>query len=354
MKDPELYDFFKKGSEAFDEMPSADLWNKIDAHLKEGKKTKPFKSLLIKALLFLVAAALIVWIYFEMAKKAMPLENQIQNNRPVKENKIYTEDTLIQKDSLTELPNVTPTIKTPVTTIKKASFKEENYSTDERNLDEQTSSKPDEQIYKLEITNQKTEEVAETKVFTNRIVVRATKKLTDAQYELLLGSALEKNKDSYGMMLIIIAPEHATYRKVIPSNRLDVKTTVKKTRQMDSVSIKSPKVITTNEVYFNEILKNQQNVDVKPEFPGGAEAFYKYISKNFKIPDEDSIKGKIIVQFIVEIDGTLSDIKILKDLGYGTGEEAIRALKNCPKWTPGFLKGKPVRVMYKLPIEISK
>lgn len=97
-------------------------------------------------------------------------------------------------------------------------------------------------------------------------------------------------------------------------------------------------------------------IEIKPEFPGGLLEFYKFIGKNFKMPEEASknkIDGKIFVQFIVEKDGNLSEFKIVKDLGYGIGEEAIRTLKLSPAWTPGSQMGQPVRVLYSLPITIQ-
>ncbi|MCD0468159.1 M56 family metallopeptidase [Flavobacterium sp. JAS] len=97
-------------------------------------------------------------------------------------------------------------------------------------------------------------------------------------------------------------------------------------------------------------------IEVKPEFPGGVIEFYKYVGQNFKMPDEaakNKIEGKAYMQFIVEKDGRLSKIKVLKDAGYGIGAEAVRVLKKSPKWTPGTIKGKPVRVMYSLPILVQ-
>lgn len=95
-------------------------------------------------------------------------------------------------------------------------------------------------------------------------------------------------------------------------------------------------------------------IEVKPDFPGGIGKFYSFVGDNFRTPDEDGIKsGRIYVNFIVEKDGSLTDINVLRDIGYGTGAEAIRVLKKCPKWTPGIQNGKPVRVQYSLPITIQ-
>jgi len=99
-------------------------------------------------------------------------------------------------------------------------------------------------------------------------------------------------------------------------------------------------------------VRTVDNVEAAPRYGGGLTSFYKYISANFRVPEEEGFKGKVMVSFIVETDGSLSDIKVLKDIGYGTSQEAIRVLKASPKWIPGKQDGKPVRVAYTLPINI--
>jgi protein TonB len=98
---------------------------------------------------------------------------------------------------------------------------------------------------------------------------------------------------------------------------------------------------------------NTAGIEVKPDFPGGIEKFYKFVGNNYKTPEEEGLKGKVYVTFVVEKDGSLTDIKVLRDIGYGTGAEAIRVLKKCPRWTPGEQNGKKVRVLYSLPITIQ-
>ncbi len=100
-------------------------------------------------------------------------------------------------------------------------------------------------------------------------------------------------------------------------------------------------------------LYSTAGIEVKPTFPGGISEFYKFIGKNFQTPKVEGLQGKVYVTFIIEKDGSVTDIKILRDIGYGTGEEAVRVLKECPKWNPGIQKGKPVRVLYSLPITIN-
>jgi beta-lactamase regulating signal transducer with metallopeptidase domain len=93
-------------------------------------------------------------------------------------------------------------------------------------------------------------------------------------------------------------------------------------------------------------------VEKKPQYPGGMGAFYEFVGKNFRMPDVKDLKGRIFIQFIIEKDGSLTEIKSIRDLGNGTGEEAIRVLKLSPNWIPGQQDGKPVRVLYSLPISI--
>ncbi|MES2748725.1 MAG: TonB family protein [Bacteroidota bacterium] len=98
---------------------------------------------------------------------------------------------------------------------------------------------------------------------------------------------------------------------------------------------------------------NSAGIEVKPEYPGGLAKFYSFIKNNYTPPEEEGLKGKVIVSFVVEKDGSLTDIKVLKDIGYGTGAEAIRVLKKCARWTPAEQNGKKVRCSYQIPIAIE-
>jgi protein TonB len=98
---------------------------------------------------------------------------------------------------------------------------------------------------------------------------------------------------------------------------------------------------------------NMAGIEVKPEFPGGIDKFYKYVGSNYKTPDEEGLNGKVYVSFTVEKDGSLTDIKVLRDIGYGTGAEAIRVLKRSPRWAPAEQNGRKVRCSYQIPIVIK-
>lgn len=96
-------------------------------------------------------------------------------------------------------------------------------------------------------------------------------------------------------------------------------------------------------------------VDMAPEFPGGLDNFYKSVSKSFKIPEINKQTTMIVyVSFVVETDGSLSDIQVMRDPGHGLGQEAIRVLKNIKtRWKPGLKNGTPVRTSYNLPIKVN-
>jgi protein TonB len=98
---------------------------------------------------------------------------------------------------------------------------------------------------------------------------------------------------------------------------------------------------------------NSAGLEVKPDFPGGIQKFYDFVGKNYQTPEEEGLKGKVYVTFVVEKDGSLTDIKVIRDIGYGTGKEAIRVLNKSPKWSPGEQNGKKVRCTFSLPISIQ-
>jgi TonB family protein len=93
-----------------------------------------------------------------------------------------------------------------------------------------------------------------------------------------------------------------------------------------------------------------------PAYPGGINAFYKFLGDNIKYPTEakdKNVQGNVFVSFTVEKDGSLSDIKVDRKLGSGTDEEAIRVLKLSKRWNPGMLNGQPVKVKYNIPVQFK-
>ena len=98
---------------------------------------------------------------------------------------------------------------------------------------------------------------------------------------------------------------------------------------------------------------NYSDAEVKPEFPGGYNSFMKFIGENFKTPEVEGLSGVVKISFVVEVSGKITEIKILNDLGSGTGEEAKRVVAKSPYWSPGEQDGKRVRVTFQLPIVIK-
>ena len=94
-------------------------------------------------------------------------------------------------------------------------------------------------------------------------------------------------------------------------------------------------------------------VEDQPTPPGGMSAFYKYVGKTMKYPNQArrmGIQGRVFVQFIVDKTGQLTNVKAIKGIGAGCDEEAVRVLKAAPKWKPGKQRGRPVKVRMILPI----
>ena len=95
------------------------------------------------------------------------------------------------------------------------------------------------------------------------------------------------------------------------------------------------------------------SVETLPEFPGGEEARSKYLNKNLKYPEEakkKGLEGEVFVSFLVGKDGSISNPVIIKSIGNGFDEEAMKVINEMPKWKPGIQNGKPVRVRLNMPI----
>ncbi|MCO4291265.1 TonB family protein [Solitalea sp. MAHUQ-68] len=107
----------------------------------------------------------------------------------------------------------------------------------------------------------------------------------------------------------------------------------------------------------NEVVEDTQeifyHVEENPEYPGGMEQIGRFISKTLRYPPmarENGVQGRVTVTFVVEKDGSITDVQVLRGIGSGCDEEAARVVKAMPKWKPGKQNGKPVRVHFSLPI----
>lgn len=112
----------------------------------------------------------------------------------------------------------------------------------------------------------------------------------------------------------------------------------------------TPPEIEEEEIVEAEIFKV---VEEMPEFPGGSAKLMEYIQKNIKYPmmaRESDIQGRVFVNFVVEPDGTISNVAVLRGIGGGCDEEAVRVVNSMPKWKPGKQRGSAVRCAYTVPI----
>lgn len=94
-------------------------------------------------------------------------------------------------------------------------------------------------------------------------------------------------------------------------------------------------------------------VEKYPEFAGGMAAWAKFIQRNMRYPalaQENEVQGKVFISFVVEIDGSITDVKLIKGIGSGCDEEAMRVIKKSPRWTPGQQNNRQVRVRYTMPL----
>lgn len=109
-------------------------------------------------------------------------------------------------------------------------------------------------------------------------------------------------------------------------------------------------VVADNKVY------DAVGIDQFPEFEGGMAAWAKFIQRNLRYPSvaqEEGISGKVFLSFVIERDGTVTDVALLKGIGAGCDEEAIRVIKKSPRWKPGRQQNNPVRVRYTMPLSFT-
>ena len=142
---------------------------------------------------------------------------------------------------------------------------------------------------------------------------------------------------------IIEVPDEEEIEEEIEVN-LDVEVT-EETVIEDVVFEEAPEEEAADEIF--------QFVEDQPAPIGGMKAFYAYVGKQMKYPAQArrmGIEGKVYVTFVVGKDGSLTDVKVLKGIGAGCDEEAVRVLSKAPKWKPGKQRGRPVRVRMQLPI----
>lgn len=100
----------------------------------------------------------------------------------------------------------------------------------------------------------------------------------------------------------------------------------------------------------------EESIERYPEFPGGMGEMMKYLSENIKYPkicQDQGVQGRVIIQFVVDTDGSITDIQVVNPINPYLDMEAVRVVNSMPKWIPGMREGKNVRVRYTLPIEFN-
>lgn len=98
---------------------------------------------------------------------------------------------------------------------------------------------------------------------------------------------------------------------------------------------------------------DKETTETDPEFPGGMWELYKFMAENIHYPErakKDGVQGRVFVRFVIDADGTVKEAEVLRGIGSGCDEEALRVVNAMPKWKPGTVDGKPVRTQYNLPI----
>jgi TonB family protein len=119
-----------------------------------------------------------------------------------------------------------------------------------------------------------------------------------------------------------------------------------------------PPDVDIKEPVYSTVQESPQQ-EIAPEYPGGISKFYRYIQDSLKYPEKarrKNIQGKVFISFVVDKDGSLTNVKVIKGVSSEINAEAIRLIKESPKWKPGMQNGNAVRVQYAAPIpfELTK
>jgi len=149
---------------------------------------------------------------------------------------------------------------------------------------------------------------------------------------------------------------HGKWLSDIPSPRKYTPSTITikgdTSADLPAPSIPGPPPVAPAPKRFENDNKVWEAVEQYPEFPGGEDKMIEWLKKNVKYPKiakEAEVTGTVFIQMIVNKDGSLSDFKVIRDIGGGCGKAALNAIKKMPKWKPGFNEGTPVRVSYIIP-----
>lgn len=136
---------------------------------------------------------------------------------------------------------------------------------------------------------------------------------------------------------------------LLSQTRNNTKTT-KQSKEVNQITKVEP-VFDENHIY--DYPKNSNLLDSFPEYSDGAVKFDEDFNKTFNLATTEDLKGKLLIEFVIEKDGSLSHFRVLRDLSQKIGTEAIKTIKSLKKWKPGTRNKKPVRTKYIVPIQID-
>jgi len=173
------------------------------------------------------------------------------------------------------------------------------------------------------------------------------KGIEDGDYLIAVAFSLDSSSEPAKVEPDITLPGHKALSKIYIRGYQKKPPINQKANELYEVNVKSDD---SGKIY------DFVSLEAQPSFPGGMDQFYAYVQRSVKYPQEakdQKIEGKVFLSFVVETDGTLSDIKVERKLGAGTDEEAIRVIEESPRWIPGVQNGQKVRVKYNIPISFS-
>lgn len=364
MKKNDIDKYFKSRSHSFNEMPSDDLWKKIEDKLTQEPKLKSnFKKTFFTMALPIIAIITVTSIYFnnnisEKNNTVISISDSIKKEENLvihDSNKQLTQPqqtlesikpTTINRTSQSKNSN-TPIIKTSTQIAEETTYQEKIYSKEEVHVKPEYPKNINELYVFIEKRFKIPKDCPGGRISITFIVEK------DGSL-----SNFETIKDvgyGTGTEAIRVLKE---CKKWEPGKQDGKTVRVQYTLPITIKPIENTDVNTID----NSPVYNIAGINVQPDFIGGKDKFYEYINQNYRIP-EGCPSGKLYVTFIIEKDGSLSNIKILKwspserkeldpRISRLLTEEAIRVLKECPKWEPGEQNGEKVRVLYSIPITV--
>ena len=198
---------------------------------------------------------------------------------------------------------------------------------------------PDDKVYKMP---EKHKEAAKPKQEVKQQPPAAAKPVSTQNLNYVVTKDDKVVKDPEPVKMDVAS---GTVDKIVPGSNTDV----------PQIEESAGKGGNGNASTGNEIIE-YNDLQVMPEPFGGVNAWSKFLQKNLRYPimaQEAGASGKVFMSFIIEKDGHLSDITVMRKVGYGFDEEATRVLKIAPAWKPGMQNGQPVRVRYTIPINFQ-